>query len=424
MNLTTPAINVGLNGLGIIGRLVYRLLSMEPAFRITKINDLMPRENLEYLLQHDSVHGRSSVTLQDIEITARKEVEQLDWEGLDIVIDATPHLRTYEELNRHREQGAKYVVRTSPLKKSHEFTQTIIPGVNDAELDVRKYSIFSLASCTTNCLAPLVKGMLDYCRQYDNAVEEMDFVTVHAYTADQLLKDGFHQDLSRGRGVDNIIETETGASSQIKVIFPELEGKIHGSCYRVPVADGSVLELRVRTTAELSLSAVNQYFRGLAGGDMKRILSYETAPLVSSDCLNDSHSCIYLEKSAAQLSPQKIKLTALYDNEFGYANRVVDLVREIQRKLNNNGYIKGHQEDYTVLGAVVFTHSQYSGHETVLFYEDHKRKMYYQVQYFDPFDNTTAMKELKLCPLSEKEVDCLLREKAAVDYQRFYDQKP
>ncbi len=331
--MATPQITtVGMNGLGIIGRLVYRLLSLEPAFRITKINDLMPRENLEYLLQHDSVHGRSLATLRKVEVTAQKEVEQLDWSGIDIVIDATPHLRSYEELNRHRERGAKYVVKTSPLKKSHECTKTIIPGVNDAELDVRKYSIFSLASCTTNCVAPLVKGMLDYCRQYGNAVEEIDFVTVHAYTADQLLKDGFHQDLSRGRGVDNIIETETGASSQITVIFPELEGKIHGSCYRVPVADGSMLELRVRTTAELSLGEVNQYFQSLAGGSMNRILRYETAPLVSSDCLNDSHSCIYLEKSAAQLSSRKIKLTALYDNEFGYANRVVDITKSIHEK--------------------------------------------------------------------------------------------
>ncbi len=359
MDTITPTINIGINGLGIIGRLVYRLLQQEKEIKVDKINDpvfssLRDHKSLEYLLQHDSVHRfhranrpqastrhSTASALEMVEITAEKDVEKLNWQDIDIVIDATPHLRSYTELSKHLQQGAGYVVRTSPLKGDLVQMQTILPGVNLPEMDVEKYKIFSAASCTTNCLAPLVKLVMDYCQQTGqpvsplmrNEVEQLDFVTVHAYTSDQLIKDGFHKaDPCRGRDVYNIIGTETGASSQITVIFPSLLGKIFGSCYRVPVTDGSLLELRIMTTGQLDLAKFNEYVRQQAAGPLAGIVRYETAPLVSSDCIDDPHSAIYLEAFAEQLQTTKIRLVALYDNEFGYANRIVDLVKEIKKR--------------------------------------------------------------------------------------------
>lgn len=370
MNPTTPTINIGINGFGIIGRLVYRILQQEKEIKVDKINDpifasLRRPQDLEYLLQHDSVHRfhrarhpqaspLKASALEMTEITAEKEVEKLNWQDIDIVIDATPHLRSYPELNKHLQQGAGYVVRTSPLKGDLALMQTILPGVNLPEMDLEKYKIFSAASCTTNCLAPLVKLVMDYCRQagqqisqqagqqtnqalnsgaLNNEVEQMDFVTVHAYTSDQLIKDGFHKaDPCRGRDVYNIIGTETGASSQIVVIFPALRERIFGSCYRVPVTDGSLLELRVSTTGQLDLAKFNEYVCQQAASSLAGILRYETAPLVSSDCIDDPHSAIYLEAFTEQLQTTKVKLVALYDNEFGYANRIVDLVKEIKKR--------------------------------------------------------------------------------------------
>lgn len=341
MDPENKKILIGINGFGTMGRIIYRLLAGEKNIQVAKINDLAPRENLEYLLRNNSVHGRrKDFSLEGVEVTQEKEAVHLDWRkfGVDIVIDSTPHLRSYQQLKQHLKNGANYVIRTSPIKKDKRSyvveTQTIVRGVNGGQLDLERYKVFSLASCTTNCLASLVKGVLEYLKKFGNDVKSMDFVTVHAYTAGQLIKDGLHRsDLRRGRGVDNIIETETRASSQITLLFPELREKIFGSAYRVPVSDGSLLELKVETEQEIHLSLLNQYLEELSTGKMKGILSYEKEALVSGDCIDDPHSCLYLERSAKQLDRRRVRLVALYDNEFGYSNRVVDLVKEIERRI-------------------------------------------------------------------------------------------
>ncbi len=340
--MATSTINIGLNGFGIIGRLVYRLLDQEKGFKVKRINEpkfaaFCSLSDLEYLVQHDTVHHFYPIaprsTLKGVEISAEKDVEKLDWKKIDVVIDATPHLRSYAELSRHLQQGARYVVKTSPFKGDLTQMQTLIPGINMQEMDVKKYHIFSAASCTTNCLAPLVKLVTDYCQQKGNEIRQIDFTTVHAYTNDQFVKDGYHSsDPCRGRDVCNIIETETGASKQITVIFPFLEGKIFGSCYRVPVADGSSLEFRVTTVNPLDLADFNPYVRQQAAGPLAGILRYETAPLVSGDCIDDLHSAIYLEALTRQFTPTRTKFAALYDNEFGYANRIVDVTKGIFKK--------------------------------------------------------------------------------------------
>lgn len=321
---------VGINGFGIIGRLVYRMLSHSSEIQVAAINDLAPRESLEYLLRHDTNHGqREDLSLKDVRVTQIPEVQDLNWGGIDIVVDSTPHLRTYDQLSQHLNSGARTVIRSSPLKGSKEKMQTIVLGVNGEQLEVEKYQIFGMASCTTNCLAPLVKVVMDYCQKTDNEVVDLDFVTVHAYTPDQTIKDMPHKsDLLRGRDVHNIIEAETGASSQIIVVFPQLAGKIFGTAYRVPVSDGSALEVRVETTKEINVVELNKYFAQAAQSqEMKGILSYKTEPLTSGDCLNDPHTCVYLEKAAAQISPRKVKLGALYDNEFGYSSKLVELIK-------------------------------------------------------------------------------------------------
>ncbi len=324
---------VGINGFGVIGRIIFRELQKRENIQVAKINDLAPRENLEYLLRNDSSHGRNQSSLEGVELTQEKEVGNQHWDNIDVVVDSTPHLREYEQLRSHLDRGAGYVLRTSPLKGSPIQAQTIVVGVNDHSLDLDKYRIFSLASCTTNCLAPLIKAVRDYCSQTGNEIESLDFVTVHAYTSDQCIKDGLHKsDLRRGRDVNNILETETGASSQIRLIFPELEGKIHGSAYRVPVPNGSVLELRVAAKNRMVLSELNAFIKRASQQGLRGVLSYEVDPLVSSDCLNNPHSCVYCEAAGEQLTSNKIKLGALYDNEFGYSQRVVDLISRVKKE--------------------------------------------------------------------------------------------
>jgi len=333
MNGNKRIVQVGINGFGVMGRLIYRLLDKHPLIDVVKINDLAPKSTLDYLLKYDSVHGRFDKGLENIEYSSESNPKNIFWQGVDIVVDSTPDLKTYEHLSKHLEQGAEYVIRTSPLGGNLEKTQTIIQGVNDNSLDLDNYRILSLASCTTNCLAPLVKLVKEFCQKTRNSVEDLDFVTVHAYTNDQAIKDSAHSsDLRRGRDVNNIIETGTGASSQIELFFPELKGKIFGTAYRVPVSDGSVLELRVKTRNGFSLEQFNNFVKLASENDLKNILRYETLPLVSSDCIDDAHTCIYLESAAQQLSNNKVKLGALYDNEFGYSSKIVDLIKLIEQK--------------------------------------------------------------------------------------------
>ena len=298
-----------------------------------------PPEHLEYLLRNDSVHGRrTDLNLNNVEVSNEENVENLKWSGIDIVIDSTPHLTNYKLLSNHLQNGSEYVVRCSPFKQASENMQTIVLGVNGDKLDLDKYKIISMASCTTNCLAPLVKVVKDYCEKTGNEIIDLDFVTIHAITSDQLTRDSYHKkDLKRGRDSNNIIDSSTGASSQITLLFPELNGKIFGTAYRVPVADGSYLELRVETRAGIDIKKVNEFFEYAAKSEQfTGILSYETEPLVSSDCINDSHTSIYLEKSAEQINPNKIKICALYDNEFAYSCKIVDLIKEIKYFMEKN----------------------------------------------------------------------------------------
>jgi glyceraldehyde 3-phosphate dehydrogenase len=326
-------VQIGINGMGTIGKLVYRMLRPVSNINVVKVNDLAPKSSLEYLLKHDTVHGKWHGQIQDFEYGNERNPCNIYWSEIDVVVDSTPNFNTFSDLSNHIEgSGECYVIRTSPLKgKNLDKTQTIIIGINDDQLDLKKYKVISMASCTTNCLAPMVKIVKQYCEKTGNVLEELDFVTVHAKTNDQANKDSYHSDPGRGRDTNNIIETSTGASSQIGLFFPELKGKIHGTAYRVPVSDGSFLELRVKTKNPIDIKGVNATFKQASMNEFEDILSYETMPLVSSDCIGDKHTCVYLENSAQQLFNTKIKLGALYDNEFAYASKIVDLIKRVKK---------------------------------------------------------------------------------------------
>lgn len=326
-----------INGMGIMGRIIYRLISKEKNLEVVQVNDIVPKKELEHLIEYDSVHGREKgLNLDAVEVTQEMAVKNINWEktNVDVVIDSTPHLKTYEQLNEHIEQNAKYVVRCSPFKRNHENMQTIVLGVNNNEMDLDKYKIISMASCTTNCLAQLVEVVTNYCKNSANKILSMEFLTVHAITSDQLTRDGYHKsDTMRGRDASNIIPASTGASSQIILLFPELKGKIHGRAYRVPVQDGSVLDLVVETEKEISYKDLNDFFKKASEKEkFAGILSYEKGPFVSSDCIDDLHTCIYSENLADQINPNKIIIGAFYDNEFGYSTKIVELVKKIQEK--------------------------------------------------------------------------------------------
>jgi glyceraldehyde 3-phosphate dehydrogenase len=327
------ATRIGINGFGRIGRSVYRILSDRDNLEVVAINDLYENEQLAYLLKYDTLmrvfpkevsYDEESMTVDGhrIEMTAEKDPSQIPWGrfGADIVIESTGVHTKREAIAKHLAGGAKKVILTVPPKD--EIDAMIVVGVNDDTLKP-EHKLVSNASCTTNCLAPIAKVLHERF-----GIEEGFITTVHAYTNDQRLADVPHKDLRRSRAAaQNIIPTTTGAARAVGKVLPDLKGKLDGLAMRVPVPDGSIVDLVARLKARPSVEQVNAAVREASEEPgLAKIIEYSEVPLVSSDIIGNPHSSIFDALSTMSTGDGYVKVVAWYDNEWGYSNRVVDLI--------------------------------------------------------------------------------------------------
>ncbi|MCS5623857.1 MAG: type I glyceraldehyde-3-phosphate dehydrogenase [Candidatus Marinimicrobia bacterium] len=324
---------VAINGFGRIGRSVFRVLNNRNDIDVVAINDIFDKGALTYLLKYDTVMGRfpGEISLdsnilhagnQKVKLIAERVPADLPWGelGVDVVIESTGIFRMREQLESHLDAGAKKVILTVPAKDDIDYT--VVIGVNDDGLKP-EHRIVSNASCTTNCLAPMAKVL------NENFGIELGVInTIHAYTNDQRLADVPHSDLRRSRAAaENVIPTTTGAARAVGVVLPELNGKLDGIAMRVPVPDGSVVDFNVLIKKEATIDQINDAVRSAAdSGPLKGILEYSTLPVVSSDIIGNSHSSIFDAPFTRVIEGNYIKTLNWYDNEWGYSNRVVDLV--------------------------------------------------------------------------------------------------
>ena len=326
------AIKLGINGFGRIGRLVMRsLLARDKGmFDVVGINDLTDAATLGHLFKYDSVHGRygGSVSVEGdtlnidgdkIKIFSERDPENLPWGdlGCDIVIESTGVFRTKEAASKHIKAGAKKVIISAPAKG--DVDATVVLGVNDSILKGDEV-VLSNASCTTNCLAPMVKVLDD-----NFGVVRGFMTTVHGYTADQRIQDAPHSDLRRARAAAmNIVPTTTGAAKAVGLVLPHLSGKLDGFALRVPVPDGSITDLTAELSKEASVDDIKNAFKQAASGPLSGILEYTDELLVSSDIIGNPHSCIF-DAPSTMSQGNLVKVVGFYDNEWGYSNRAVDL---------------------------------------------------------------------------------------------------
>ena len=332
--------NVAINGFGRIGRSILRIIvENDSDINVVAINDLGNYENLAYLLKHDSVMGildrkvsvagdKLIVDDRTIQLTSIKDPAELPWKEMDVdvVVESTGIFRDSESLNKHLDAGAKKVLLTVPPKD--DIDATIVLGVNDGDLKPED-KIVSNASCTTNCLAPIAKVLDD-----NFGIISGLMTTVHAYTNDQALAETTHSDFRRGRSAtQNIIPTSTGAAKAVGMVLPELNGKLDGMAMRVPVPDGSVVDLVVELEKKVSIDDINKAVKNAADNELNGILEYSEVPLVSTDILNNPHSSIYDASSTQLLEGNHVKVVCWYDNEWGYSNRVVDLIGNLLKNV-------------------------------------------------------------------------------------------
>jgi len=326
------AIKVGINGFGRIGRLVFRRCLEIGGFDFVGINDLTDAATLAHLLKYDSVHGRFNgevkvdgteliVNGDRIKITAERDPSKLNWKGVDVVIESTGVFRDKESCMKHITAGAKKVILTVPPKG--DIDAMIVMGVNENVLKGNE-QVVSNASCTTNCLAPMVKVLNDAF-----GVEKGFMTTVHSYTNDQQLLDLPHKDLRRARAAAiSIIPTSTGAAKAIGKIIPELKGKLDGFSLRVPTPDGSITDLVATLKKEVTVEEINAAFKKAAAGELKGILEYTEDPIVSADIVGNQHSNIF-DALSTMANGNLVKVVGWYDNEYGYSCRVVDLMKKV-----------------------------------------------------------------------------------------------
>lgn len=330
------AVKVGINGFGRIGRLVFRRCLELGGFDFVGINDLTDAKTLAHLLKYDSVHGKFKgeikvegndiiVNGDRITISAERDPANLQWKklGTDIVIEATGIFRTKEACMKHIDAGAKKVILTVPSKG--DVDATVVLGVND---DVIKgdEKVISNASCTTNCLAPMVKVLNDVF-----GIEKGFMTTVHSYTNDQRLLDLPHSDLRRARSAAlSIIPTTTGAAKAVTKVIPELKGRLDGYSLRVPTPDGSITDFVVILKKEVTAEDVNAAVKKAAEGKMKGILEYTEDPIVSADIVGNSASCVF-DSLSTMVIGNLVKVVGWYDNEWGYSCRVVDLLNKVSK---------------------------------------------------------------------------------------------
>jgi glyceraldehyde 3-phosphate dehydrogenase len=331
-------VKVGINGFGRIGRLVFRAALKNPEVEVLAVNDLTDARTLAHLLKYDSVHGILNeevswgddylkVGEREIKVLSIKNPSELPWGelGVEIAVESTGIFRKREDASKHLEAGAKKVIITAPAK---EPDLTVVLGVNEDMYDPSAHTIISNASCTTNCLAPLVKVLMD-----NFGIKKGFMTTIHAYTNDQRLLDLPHKDLRRARATAmSIIPTTTGAAKAIGEVIPELKGRMDGVAMRVPVFDGSVVDLVCTLEKEVTVEEVNNAFKESADkGRMKGILQYTEDPIVSIDVVGNPYSSIF-DALSTMTNGNLVKVVSWYDNEWGYSNRVVDLIKFIAGK--------------------------------------------------------------------------------------------
>ncbi|MCY0863994.1 MAG: type I glyceraldehyde-3-phosphate dehydrogenase [Sulfobacillus sp.] len=332
-------VRVGINGFGSIGRRFFRIAQQQNDFQVVAINDLGDVNTLAHLLKYDSNYGRFPGTVavdgQDIVVNGRpvrvlaeRDPGKIPWKewGVDIVVESTGLFTSADKARAHIDQGgARRVIISAPAKGEDI---TIVLGVNDDRYDPHRHVILSNASCTTNCLAPVAK-VLDE----TFGIEQGLMTTVHSYTNDQRLLDLPHSDLRRARAAaQNIIPTSTGAAKALHLVLPQLKGKMNGISLRVPTSVVSIVDLTVTTSRPVSVEAINQAFQAAAEGPLKGILEYTDEPLVSGDFKGDPHSSIVDGKETMVLGDHMAKVLAWYDNEWGYANRLVELTQLVAKK--------------------------------------------------------------------------------------------
>ncbi len=329
------AIKVGINGFGRIGRLAFRAMVKDPAIDVVAVNDPGNLEALAHLLKYDSVHGRffDSVELTEdgfiadghaVKVFSDREPENLPWGelGVDVVVESTGIFKTGELASKHIKAGAKKVVITCPAKGEDI---TIVMGVNDGLYDKDKHNIISNASCTTNCLAPVAKVLLE-----KFGIKRGFMNTIHSYTNDQRILDLPHKDLRRARSAAmSMIPTTTGAARAVALVLPELAGKLDGFATRVPTPDGSMVDLTVELEREVTVEEINAALKEAAEGELAGILEYTADPIVSIDIVGNDHSSIFDSQLTMVMggSSNLVKVVSWYDNEWGYSNRVKDLVK-------------------------------------------------------------------------------------------------
>jgi glyceraldehyde 3-phosphate dehydrogenase len=340
------AIRVGINGFGRIGRLVYRIALDHPDVEIVAVNDLVPADNLAYLLKHDTMHGRLRPGGKDAQVSATessftvngrntktfalKDPAQLPWKdlGVQYVLESTGLFTDYENAVKHIQAGARRVVLSAPTK-SNEQIPTLCLGVNHQQYDPARHTIISNASCTTNCLAPIAKVVHDAF-----GLEEGLMTTIHAVTATQPTQDGpSKKDWRGGRnGYMNIIPASTGAARAVTLCIPALKGKLTGMSFRVPTADVSAVDLTFRTSKPTTLKDIDAAMKAAAAGPMKNVLAYTDEEVVSSDFIGDRHSSIYDSKAGIELNQNFFKIVSWYDNEAGYSARCIDMLKLLASK--------------------------------------------------------------------------------------------
>ncbi|MCD6380328.1 type I glyceraldehyde-3-phosphate dehydrogenase [bacterium] len=333
------AINVAINGFGRIGRFVMRGLANDKRFNLVAVNDLTSVETLAHLLKYDSMHGKFpgdvkvlksghiKAGTKKFKVYSEKDPANLPWKkhGIDVVIESTGFFRKREDAAKHLKAGAKKVIISAPSKDADIM---IVMGVNHKSYRKSKHHVISTASCTTNCLAPVVM-VLNKRFGISNGL----MTTIHSYTSDQNVLDAPHKDLRRARSCAvNMIPTTTGAAEAVGVVMPELKGKLDGMAVRVPTADGSLVDLTVTLKKKTTIEEINNAMKVAAAGSLKGILEYCEDPIVSADIVGNPHSSIFDPGVTMSITPKVFKVLSWYDNEYGYAMRMVDMMSLIAKK--------------------------------------------------------------------------------------------
>ena len=326
---------IAINGFGRIGRNVFRLLLNHPTIEVVAINDLADTKTMAHLLKYDSIHGILNATVsfdheniiideKKIRFYRQKDIQNLHWEAIDFVIEATGKFKTFDEAYLHIKAGAKKVILSAPPED--DLIKTVVLGVNESILDGSEL-IVSNASCTTNNAAPMIKIINELC-----GIEQAYITTVHSYTTDQSLHDQPHKDLRRARGASqSIVPTTTGAAKALTKIFPNLVNKLGGSGIRVPVPDGSLTDITCYVSKAITIEEINTAFLMASQNNLKGILAYTEDPIVSVDILGNQNSCLF-DAQLTSVIDKMVKVVGWYDNEIGYSSRIIDLIGYISNK--------------------------------------------------------------------------------------------